>query len=485
ANRCSLVVCLSLWASEPLRANGGAWQTGVPLTGNGSASDKDRSTEIALEEENLTIDLHQEFAEIEVRYRMRNTGGKVLQDFFFPVERWSAFEGEADVDGVKPADLEGYRITADKTELKVKTIDLAKPKKREPEQEAEAEAPAPEPAATDTPNEQSTETANDAEESDSPDDTAMMEDFPPAAKQWKKSEIPFAANQTREIVIRYRVGYSGYERSVSDDSHASEQLLVYSLSPAATWKGVIGRGKIVVNVLHPLPEEVAIGTPADRFKKVDERRYEWEFTDLEPTLADDLKIVSRRAYDSYSATRFGLTEAEQSIPRDYLIEGDRYFLLHGDYTAVASSTLPKNGERQYGVANLPSYSTDLPWCEGVEGDGVGESITFEVKNPLPLASIQIMPGYHSNEKPALWEKNNRVAELEVTLNDEHTFTAKIPDEHFSDPYPIPVRGYATPVKRVKLVIKAVHRGTGARDTCISSVRFKAKLAQKPKFQPAR
>jgi hypothetical protein len=72
------------------------------------------------------------------------------------------------------------------------------------------------------------------------------------------------------VVIRYRVRYSGYERSVSDDSHASDQVLAYSLSPAATWKGAIGRGKVVVNVLHPVPEEVAIEKPKDRFQKISE-----------------------------------------------------------------------------------------------------------------------------------------------------------------------------------------------------------------------
>jgi hypothetical protein len=35
------------------------------------------------------------------------------------------------------------------------------------------------------------------------------------------------------------------------------------------------------------------------------------------------------------------------------------------------------------------------------------------------------------------------------------------------------------------VIKGVHRGTAARDTCISSIRLKAKLAEKPRFSPAR
>ncbi|MDQ2659870.1 MAG: hypothetical protein M3Y03_05570 [Verrucomicrobiota bacterium] len=96
-----------------------------------------------------------------------------------------------------------------------------------------------------------------------------------------------------------------------------------------------------------------------------------------------------------------------------------------------------------------------------------------------------MPGFHSSTSPSLWSRNNRVAELEVTLNGEHTFTAKIPDEKFDEAYPIMARDYAAPVKMVKLVIKGVYRGTAARDTCIAQVRLKAKLARKPEIHPAR
>jgi hypothetical protein len=264
----------------------------------------------------------------------------------------------------------------------------------------------------------------------------------------------------------------------------TDQILVYSLSPAATWKGAIGHGKITVNVLHPRPEEVAIDRPKDRFKKVSDVHYEWEFRDLKPTLDDDLKIVAHRGYDSYDGPRVETTE-EYSSWRSYVFQGDHYFFEHADYAPTASSTLPPTGKHKYDVRLIKSNEPDVAWCEGVEGDGLGESITLEVERPLPLDSILIRPGYFSSENESLWTKNNRVAELEVTLNGAHTFTAKIPDEKFSDPYPIVVRGYDEPVKTIKLVIQGVHRGTAARDTCISSIRLKGKLATKPKVHPAR
>src|SRR3954470_24679419 len=111
---------LALNATSPLFGNGGAWQTGVPVTGNGAASDQKKSTNVTIEDEKLTIDLYQEFAAVEVRYRMKNTGGQVEQDFFFPVERWAQSDGE-DADTAQ-TDLEGYGIIADGTELKVETV---------------------------------------------------------------------------------------------------------------------------------------------------------------------------------------------------------------------------------------------------------------------------------------------------------------------------------------------------------------------------
>jgi hypothetical protein len=101
--------------------NGGAWQTGVPVTGNGAATDQKKSTNVTIEDEKLTIDLHQEFAAVEVRYRMRNTGGQVEQDFFFPFERWAESDGETSDHML--TDLDGYAITADGAELKFENVD--------------------------------------------------------------------------------------------------------------------------------------------------------------------------------------------------------------------------------------------------------------------------------------------------------------------------------------------------------------------------
>jgi hypothetical protein len=452
-----------------LLANGGAWQTGVPLTGNGAASDEKRSTNVTIEDEKLGIDLHQEFAAVEVRYRMKNTGGEVAQDFFFPVERWA--EGDGQDGGTVRLDLDGYTITADGAELKSENV------------EAKGDKPKP---------------IKDG-----------RWDFEAGTRLWKKSTIPFGQGQTREIVVRYRSPYAANESAVSDDGHVTEAYFRYSLSPAATWKGPIAKGKITLSYTLPKPEEVVISKPKDRFKKIGDNKFEWDFQNLKPTLADDIKIVVHPASDTYAASGEDVVKQDnQTSLAEYVFEAKRYYLQHSDYDAIASSTRPKEpaptpdptkspaaedngmvpeGERDYDVNNIKGLTAGN-WAEGVEGDGIGENITLTVRRPLPLDAIMIRPGYNDqyyDSKGEVWAQKNRVAELEITLNGEHTFVAALPDERFMGLYPIPVRAYAKPVKTVKLAIKAVHRGTGARDTCISQVALRAKLSQKPKYHQSR
>jgi len=438
----SLVVGIST-----LLANGGAWQAGVPGTGSASASSHARKTDVTIEDESLKIDLNPEYAAVEVHYRMHNTGPKVEQEFFFPVERWGK-NPDADTD-TKSVDVAQYQITVDGKKLP------------------------------------STNVSGPKEEAGETTSGQFWQENISTIKSWKKSVIPFDRNQTREMVINYRAQYAENDESVSDDSHISDATFAYSLSPAATWKGPIGKGKIDINILHPEPEDVSIEKPKERFRKINDTHYEWTFENLKPSLADDIRIIAHSKYDRYPT---GYSEEDLSHRASYILREHQYFLDHTDYDATASSTLAAQGKHNYDVVNIkgdPTREIQSPWAEGVEGDGIGESITLNVKRPLLLFGILIQPGYYDYDDKQPWLKNNRVAALEITLNDEHTFTESIPDEHFERPYLIRARDYTKPVNKIKLVIKGVYRGTQFRDTCISLVELRAPLTKKPEVQGAR
>ncbi len=442
----SLAIAPLFVGISTLFANGGAWQTGVPGTGSASATNQNHKTDVTIENEKLKINLHPEEAEVEVNYRMHNTGPRVEQEFFFPVERWGK-NADAETD-TKSDDVGAYQITADGKKLQSTNV------------------PGPK------------ETTNQTS-------GRFWEENISTIRSWKRSVISFDRNQTREITIRYGAKYAENDESVSDDSHVSDATFAYSLSPAATWKGPIGKGEIEINVLHPEPEDVSIEKPKERFQKINDRKYQWTFKNLKPSLADDIRIVAHSKYDKYPT---GYSEEDLSRHAAYVLKDHQYFLDHTDYDATASSTLAPQGKHNYDVINIkgdPGREIQTPWAEGADGDGIGESITLNVKRPLTLYGILIQPGYYGYEDKDSWSKNNRVAALEITLNDEKTFTENIPDQQFEDAYLIRVHDYANPVNKVKLVIKGVHRGTEFRDTCISRIELRAPLSTKPEIQAAR
>ena len=443
----SLAIASVVVGISTVLANGGAWQTGVRGTGSASATNRNHKTDVTIADEKVKIDLDPEEAEVEVHYRMRNTGSMGEQEFFFPVERWEK-NPDAEPD-TNSDDVSGYEITVDGKKLQSSNMS--------------------------GPNETRNQTTSGR---------FWQEDIS-TIKSWKRSVIPFDRNQTREVTIRYRARYAENDESVSDDSHISDATFAYSLSPAATWKGTIGKGEIEINILHPEPEDVSIAKPKERFQKITDTKYQWKFENLKPSLADDIRIITHSRYVKYPT---GYSEEDLSRHAAYVLKPHQYFLDHTDYDAMASSTLAPQGKHNYDVVNIkgdPRREIQTPWAEGVDGDGIGESITLNVKRPLPLYAILIRPGYYDYENKDSWSKNNRVAALEITLNDEKTFTESIPDQRFEDPYLIRVRDYNKPVNKVKFAIKDVHRGTQFRDTCISGIELRASLATKPEIQAAR
>jgi hypothetical protein len=225
-------------------------------------------------------------------------------------------------------------------------------------------------------------------------------------------------------------------------SHIPSRLL------RATWKGPIGKGKIEINIAHPEPEDVSIEKPKERFKKISDTHYEWDFENLKPTLADDIRIIAHSKYDSYPT---GYSEQDIQRHSSYVIREYQYFLDHADYDATASSTLAPQGKRNYEAINIkadPQRDLQTPWCEGAKDDGLGQSITLDVKRPLPLYGILVRSGYYEYGREDVWWKNNRVAALEIILNDEHTFTENIRDERFENSYLIRVRDYTKPVSKI-------------------------------------
>src|SRR5258708_6349773 len=136
--------------------------------------------------------------------------------------------------------------------------------------------------------------------------------------------------------------------------------------------GPIFKGKIQCNTLHPESVDVSIQKPKEQFKKISDTHYEWDFENLKPTLADDLRIVAHSKYDKYPT---GYSEEDLSRRASYVLRDHQYFLDHTDYDATASSTLAAQGKHNYDVVNItgnPTREVPPPSVYALEHFGISD-----------------------------------------------------------------------------------------------------------------
>lgn len=141
--------------------------------------------------------------------------------------------------------------------------------------------------------------------------------------------------------------------------------------------------------------------------------------------------------------------------------------IHEAYieSASASSEL----KQASGVSNDPllafDNNTDTNWEEGIDGPGIGESITanFKYKNEK-VRCIALKLGNWKSGK--FYYGNNRPSKLTITL-DDLSFQMDFPDswEEFYVMLNHPFKASS-----IQIRIDGVHQGTSWDDTCITDVR---------------
>lgn len=440
------VILLALAATTlPLLANGGGYfRGGVARTGDVELFEPSEVEKIRILDEKLTVAFGREEAAVEVRYLMRNeTGKKVKVRFGFPVEELFDNDmmgegGRADPEQATKSDklkyCRDYVLTAGGKPVKAKW--------QGEEKQAEDER------------------------------------FKGIAG-WLVSELTFAANEEKPVMISFRSGYPLEEWSVSDDTHASAAVFKYRLSTAACWAGTIGSGRIVLKPAGIPPEDLKVLKPVNRFKKEGDS-WVWNFENLEPALADDLEIEAAPQEKTYGRPMD--EDAGWNGPvATYIERGGKWSMAHANYAVTASSTLAADGDLNYDAANVKAMWDDKAWSEGAAGPGTGEWLLLKPEVAKPLIAISILPGYSKSEE--LFKANARPKKIEVELNGEHRFLADIPDS--PNVAEIAVAGYTKPVESVKLTIREVWNGTQHEDLCISGVRLHVRLDKKPEIRPAR
>jgi hypothetical protein len=307
---------------------------------------------------------------------------------------------------------------------------------------------------------------------------------------WMVSEVTFPADEPLVLELRYAADYVGDYSTTSNDSSASDRSFLYRLSTGAVWNGPIERGTVTIRADGIAADEVAIRAPKERFKRVADT-WTWTFKNLEPTLADDIRIDAIPGYSTIWADHNNDWQNDQGGGSWFYIERRKVWgLAHQRFTAIASSTLPATKSMSYDAANLRRFSSEEPrgtpasaqkhgpWAEGVAGDGIGEWVELSPATPSPLLAIEISLGH-----PKDFTQYGRPSRVEILLNGEHRFVAGFDDRPASGL--IPILGYAKKVSKVRITILDVYLGTRYHDTCISRVMLYDRLAKNPNVRGAR
>lgn len=428
-SRVVAALAAAVMAAPAAWANGGGYVSGgVRSTGGVKGFEPEQTEKVRIRDENLTIRLRSKEALVEVRYILKNTSPNSAHvKFGFPVEEVASqnYLGEpidltAHAKRKSPLFLGDYRVTINGAEVKSTY-------QQEPLRE------------------------NDAR-------------FDGLAG-WMVSEVRFRPGEERTMTISYRAKYYHEYFSVSDDESGSPKIFSYRLSTGAAWEGPIERGRITIEPEGVVPFEVRVAKPVNKFRK-DGDRWVWDFENLEPTLADDIHVISEPAYRIH----------DEFVERD-----GKWSVRHGNYSVKASSTLTPQGEHRYEAENLRREGWNSVWAEGAAGDGKGEWIEITPDVPGPLRALWIHPGFASDEDK--FKANGRPRKLEIVLNDSYKFEAELDDDASYQAIRVP--SFDKRVEKVKITVKSVYPGSRFEDLCIAKIGLETALAKKPKIQPVR
>jgi len=330
-----------------LFANGGGYLTGIKHTGafqRTSALQPKNVEQVEMISERLEIDLHIEYADVRIEYVLHNPGKKVKIEAGFP----SAIAVDVKYQEEAP---EGERVKPATMKPKIENLVLKADGK-------------------DVKWQQRTDDFKLSEE-------GLVEGA--VVNSWHVFNLDFDEGQTRRLIVSYRNPYYGEYDYVSDDSRLGPLSLTYLFSAAGLWAGPIKQGTVIVKAVSISPDSVTLSHPKRFERKGNE--WHWRFTDFEPTLEDDLKIITREAQFQQSAYASAPPEEQEKAkdddalfinnyvhwgPTEYTedgkLKGDKNWeFWRSDFAIEASSTLADQSDYSYKADNLRDSADDDAW----------------------------------------------------------------------------------------------------------------------------
>lgn len=132
-------------------------------------------------------------------------------------------------------------------------------------------------------------------------------------------------------------------------------------------------------------------------------------------------------------------------------------------------------DEKYKALNAFDGDLNTCWAEGVDGNGVGESIIFNSSphDNFNLEEIKIFPGYGKSEK--LFYKNSRIKKMEIILYFQPNIkTIRTSKESITVAFKDVPEFKIIPIQKnlvsiIKFKILEVYEGSKWQDTCISEI----------------
>lgn len=213
-----------------------------------------------------------------------------------------------------------------------------------------------------------------------------------------------------------------------------------------------------------------------------------------PDISDDAKSNLKRLkvlyskidsivniYPNYETAKQHLTKKQIEIwenEEDYSKEdhldvstwGCSWYCSGGPDSIFASSTLSPYKSLDYKADNIHDFSLRTAWVEGVNGQGIRESITFRfAKQSPPVTTVEIYNGYMKSDK--VWQDNSRVKQLKLYVNDKPYALLNLKDIKSKQIFAIDTLQGVDKALYLKFEIVDVYKGDKYDDVAISEIEF--------------
>lgn len=150
--------------------------------------------------------------------------------------------------------------------------------------------------------------------------------------------------------------------------------------------------------------------------------------------------------------------------------GCSWYCGGGPDSIFASSTLSPNKTLDYKADNIHDFSLRTAWVEGVNGYGVGESLTFRfAKKSPPVTTVELYNGYMKSDK--VWQDNSRVKQLKLYVNNKPYALLNLKDIKSKQIFAIDTLQGVDSELYLKFEIVDVYKGDKYDDAAISEIEF--------------